>query len=257
MDSQRLIDQQLDILRLLYRFRFLTSSQISSLLKHNNIRITNYHLKQLTTGNYIDKHYSRSLGLANQPAVYYLASRSIRQLQGLEDIDKRALKRIYREKKRSQSFIAHSSFLADYFLYLRSESEKLGLTLHFFTKTDLLLHPYFIHPLPDAYFARVDKQGETKRYMLEVVEDSSPRFALRKRVEQYNDYLESGQFEEATGHPFPTILFICPGYASLIYLKKHVARIYEEMSLDETEVYLATREDAFQGKWEAVEPDDD
>ena len=257
MDSPKLSQAQFDILTFLYRFRFLTSLQLQKLLKHSNIRLTNYHLKNLITQNIIGKHYSRSLGLANIPAVYYLSSGSIKLLDDQVNFDKRALKRIYREKIRSQQFISHSSFMAEYYLFLRSESEKSKHTLHFFTKTDLLAHPYLIHPLPDAYFARVDNQKETKRYFVEVVEDSSPRFALRKRIEQYCDYIDDGKFTEATGHNFPTLLFICPGYASLIYLKKHIARIYEETSLDQIEIYIATKEQAFAGSWEKIEAEED
>ena len=85
----------------------------------------------------------------------------------------------------------------------------------------------------------------------------SPRFALRKRIEQYCDYIDDGKFTEATGHDFPTLLFICPGYASLIYLKKHIARIYEETSLDQIEIYIATKEQAFAGSWEKIEAEQD
>ena len=256
MDSQLLPTTQLDILHYLYRFRFLNSSQLQRLLNHNNIRLTNYHLKNLITYNYIGKHYSRSLGLANQPAVYYLSSGSIKVLSDSPDFDKRALKRIYREKIRSQQFIAHSSFIAEYFLHLGVELDKAKHTLHFFTKTDLLAHPYLIHPLPDAFFARVDTTGNTKRYFVEVVEDSSPRFALRKRIEQYCDYIDDGKFSEATGHDFPILLFICPGVASMIYLKKHISRIYEETSLDQIEIFIATKEGAFSGHWEKIEAEE-
>lgn len=257
MDSQSLPTTQLDILNYLYRFRFLTSTQLQRFLNHKNIRLTNYHLKNLITHNYIGKHYSRSLGLANQPAVYYLASGSIKILSESPNFDKRALKRIYREKIRSQQFITHSSFIAEYFLYLQAESVKTKHTLHFFTKTDLLAHPYLIHPLPDAYFARVDSTNKTKRYFVEVIEDSSPRFALRKRVEQYCDYIDDGKFTEATGHDFPILLFICPGIASMIYLKKHISRIYDETSLDQIQVFIATKEETFSGHWEQIEADNE
>lgn len=254
MDSYKLKNIQVDILTYLYRFRFLSSIQISKLI-NNTIRYTNYHLKVLSDKSLVNKHFSRSYGMAHQPAVYYLAPGSIKQLEHLEGVDKRALKRIYREKSRSQQFVSRCSFMADYFLYIRKESDKTNHKLFFFTKADLMLHPYFIHPLPDAYFARVDKNGETKRYMVEMVDDTSPRFALRKRVEQYCDYIDDGKFEEATGHNFPKLLFICPGYASLIYLKKHIARIYEETSLDQIEIYITTKEGAFTGSWEQITAD--
>ncbi len=255
--SHTLKPNQLAIINYLYRFRFLTSIQLQKLLTYKTLHLTNYHLKILTTQNYINKHYSRTLGLANQPAVYFLAPRSIKVLENVEGITARALKRIYREKIRSPQFIAHASFIADYYLFLRDDSLKTKQTLHFFTKSDLEVHPYIIHPLPDAYFARVDESGQTKRYFVEVTEEGSPRFALRKRVEQYNDYVEEGKFEEATNHPFPTILFICPTIGILIYLKKHLARMYEETSLDQVDIYLATREQAFAGAWEQIQAMDE
>lgn len=257
MDSQKLTTTQQDILHYLYRFRFLTSIQLQRLLNHKTIRLTNYHLQILSSLNYIGKHYTRTLGYANQPAVYYLASASIKVLSDLPNIEKRALKRIYREKIRSTQFIAHTSFIAEYYLFLRTESITSKNTLHFFTKTDLMAHPYLLHPLPDAYFARVAEDGTTKRYFVEVVDDSSPRFALRKRVEEYSNYIDDEKFQDATGHDFPRLLFICPGMGSLIYLKKHIARIYEETSLDQIEIYLATREGAFYGHWEQVEAEEE
>lgn len=257
MDSANLPTAQIDIIRYLYRFRFLTSRQLSHLLNHKQIRLTNYHLKILTSQNYIAKHYTRSFSQATQPATYFLSSGSIKLLKSLGDIDKRALRRVYREKMRSQAFVDRSLFMANYYLFLRDESKKTNHTLHFFTRTDLLAHPYVIHPLPDAYFARVGTDGETKRYFVELVDDSSPRFALRRRIEQYDEYIEEGKFEEVTGHPFPKILFICPGYASLIYLKKHLERIYDETSLDETEIYLAIQEEAFSGSWTPISAEDD
>jgi len=256
MDNPKLTAKQLDIINLLHRFRFLTSSQIQKLLNNKTTRLTNYHLKTLNAQNYIGKHYTRILGEGNQPAVYYLTTGSIKALEVNPDIQKTKLKYIYLEKIRSKQFISHAIFMADYYLYLLSESTKTNHQLHFFTKTDLQAHPYIIHPLPDAYFARVDTQGETKRYFVEVIDEGAPRFALRKRVEQYNNYLESGKFEATTKHPFPTILFICPSVGSKVYLKKYLIKMSEESSLDTISIYLATRIEAFTGEWEKVEAEE-
>jgi hypothetical protein len=257
MDNHALIDKQLTILKLLYRFRFLTSTHIQHLLNDKTPRLTNYHLKILTSQNYINKHYTRSLGSANQPAIYFLSSGSIKVLQNIEGIEPKTLQRIYREKIRSLQFISHALFIAQYYQYLLTESTKSSHTLHFFTKTDLLAHKYMIHPLPDAYFARVDDKQETKRYFVEVIDEGAPRFTLRKRIEQYTDYIDNGTFEEVTGHPFPTILLICPTLGIQIYLKKFLAKVYEETSLDQVSIYLTTQESAFLGEWVKVEPEDE
>ena len=54
MDNNILTDKQLTILKLLYRFRFLTSTHIQHLLNDKTPRLTNYHLKILTSQNYIN-----------------------------------------------------------------------------------------------------------------------------------------------------------------------------------------------------------
>jgi len=248
---------QLAIITYLYRFRFLTSKQLHSLLKLKSISLTNYHLQQLVTSSCIGKHYSRSLGLGNQPAIYYLESGSIPYLTSTKGFNKRTVKRIYREKIRSKQFIDHALFLADLYLFYQDNSGKTTDLAQFLTKTELANYPFFIHPLPDAYMVRTEKNGNKRRYLIEVVEDSSPRFALRKRIEQYCDYIDDGKFTEATGHAFPKLLFICPGYASLIYLKKHIARIYEETPLDQIEIYITTKEGAFTGSWEQIQAEDE
>ena len=257
MDNQTLTTKQLSILNSLYRFRFLTSTHIQHLLNDKTLRLTNYHLKILTAQNYINKHYTRSLGQANQPAVYFLASGSIKPLQNSQHLTAQSIKRIYREKTRSQQFITHAVFIAEYYLFLLKESQKTKHTLHFFTKTDLQAHPYILHPLPDAYFARVDTKQETKRYFVEVIDEGAPRFTLRKRIEQYTDYIDNGTFEEVTNHPFPTILLICPTLGIQIYLKKYLAKIYDESSLDQTSMYVTTQDGAFSGEWEKIEPDEE
>jgi hypothetical protein len=254
MDNpKKLTTKQATIINLLHRFRFLKSTQIQILLNDKTTHLTNDCLKTLTLRNYLGRRYTRILGEGNQPAIYYLAKKSLKALELNPNIEKTKLAYIYREKTRSKQFISRALFIADYYLFLANESEINTLKLHFFTKTDLQPHPYMIQPLPDAYFARIDPDGVTKRDFLEVIDEGMPRFALKKRVRQYNDYLESGEFEKTTNHPFPTILFICPNVGTKAYLKKYLIKTSEEASLDTVSLYLATRTEAFAGAWEKVE----
>ena len=51
-----------------------------------------------------------------------------------------------------------------------------------------------------------------------------------------------------------TFLFSEAPFSNLcMYLKKHIARMYDETSLDQIDVYLAAREEAFSRHWEKVE----
>ena len=255
MDRLKLNSTQLKIINYLYSFRFITSSQLQKLLGHKYVRTTNYHLNRLITKDLVGRNHSRKLGYGNLPAVYYLRYGSIPLLKKQTSTHDSALKRIYKERLRSQRFIGYCHFLVEYYLYLKDSTQKKGKELYFYTKTDLLTHHYFVHPLPNAFFSIIYKKGEVNRFFVETINDGSPRFAIRNRISQYSDYFDSGNFEKATGFPLPTLLIICPDIATMIYLTKHLERIYDETSLDRTQVYLSTREEVFTERWRNVEYD--
>jgi len=241
------------ILQHLLRFRFLTSIQIQKLLQLNSLHSTNHHLIKLSRQQTIGSLYSRTQKIAFQPAIYYLKSASIKQLN---ITDKKIIKRIYKEKSKSKTFIDHSTLIANYYIYLNNDSIKTKQTLNFFTKSDLLPHNYLIHPLPDAYFSRVDKKENIKRYFLEIIDEGAPRFSIRKRIDQYKNYIENKSFETATGYNFPTILFISPNKTINNYLKKYFEKIWDESNFDEISIYSATTEEAFNGSWHNLAPEE-
>lgn len=234
------------ILNYLLRFRFLTSIQIQKLLQTNSLHSINYYLTKLSRQQIIGIIYSRTKEKAFQPAIYYLKSASIKELN---ISDEKITKRIYKEKNRSKTFIDHSLLIADYYIYLNNDSIKTEQTLNFFTKSDLLPHAYIIHPLPDAYFSRVDKKENIKRYFLEIIDKDTPRFSIRKRIDQYNTYIENKTLEKNTGYKFPTILIICTNQTINNYLKKYFEKIWDESNFDDISIYSATIEEAFNGYW--------
>lgn len=253
MVKQKTTNNQTLILQHLLKFRFLTSTQIQQLLKLNSLHSTNHHLTKLSRQQIIGSLYSRKIETAFLPAIYYLKSASIKQLN---ITDKKIIKRIYKEKSRSKTFIDHSVLIADFYIYLNSDSIKNKQTLNFFTKTDLVFYNYIIHPLPDAYFVRTDKKGNIKRYFLEIIDENAPRFSIRKRIDQYNNYIENKTFENATGYEFPTILFICPNNTISNYLKKYFEKIWDESNFDDISIHSATKDDAFTGVWHNLKPEE-
>ena len=145
------------------------------------------------------------------------------------------LKRIYREKDRSRKLIEHSILLADYFLNLQAtiSTEKL----HFYTKTDLYTHTYLPTIRPDAYIAREGEQ--TKRYFLEIIDEGTPRFMIRKKISNYFDYFEENTWQNTTGHQFPTVLLLCPNATMMQFLQRHLSQVLEEEPNSEISFYLS------------------
>ena len=243
MENLTITPKQFEIVLLLYRFRFLDRTQIQKFLNHKDPRRINAWLKDLTEKKIIGRKYSRKLLDNTKPAVYHLATKSRKMLLEQSDAEEKILKRVYREKNRSRRLIDHCLLLTDIYFYLQKQSEDNSQKLHFFTKTDLARHYYLPYDRPDAYIATGDKENHKKRYFLEIIDEGIPRFMLRKRIEQYIEFYGSNKWQERTGHPFPSMLIVCPNETIKNFLHKHIGKVLEEEIEAEIDFFLATKED--------------
>lgn len=223
--------KQLEILTLIYRFRFLNRHHIQSLLNHKDPRRINSWLKELTEKNILGRLYSTKLKENTKPAIYYLATKSSKILLEQEDTNEKILRRAYRDKNASRKLITHSLFLTDVYLLLKEQTIKTKQELHFFTKTDLVEHYYLPYNRPDAYISLKDKK-QSKRYFLEIIDEGTPRFMLRKKISQYIDYFDEGTWNQRTLHDNPKLLFICPNQNIKDFLNRHIAQVLEEETSD-------------------------
>lgn len=223
--------KQLEILTLIYRFRFLNRTQLQTLLNHKDTKRINTWLKDLTDKNILGRIYSTKLKENTKPAIYHLATKSRKILLDQEDTNEKILNRAYRDKNASQKLINHSLFLADVFLLLKNDSLSNNQKLHFFTKTELADHTYLPYNRPDAYIALKDKK-QSKRYFLEIIDEGTPRFMLRKKISQYIEYFDEGIWKNRTLHDNPSLLFICPNQSIKEFLYKHIAQVLEEETSD-------------------------
>lgn len=223
--------KQLEILTLIYRFRFLNRTQLQTLLKHKDTKRINIWLKDLTDKNILGRIYSTKLKENTKPAIYHLATKSRKILLDQEETSKKILNRAYRDKNASQKLIGHCLFLADIYLLLKNESLKNKQELSFYTKTDLTDHSYLPYNRSDAYISLKTKK-QIKRYFLEIIDEGTPRFMLRKKISQYIEYFDEGTWKNRTLHDNPSLLFICPNQNLKDFLYKHIAQVLEEETSD-------------------------
>lgn len=235
----KITPKQLEILHLLYRFRFLNRHHIQSFLNHKDPKRINEWLKDLTSKQIIGRNYSKKLGENIQPAIYYLSSKSHRILKEQDNIDKRILKRVYRERLRSGRLIDHHLLLADIYFYLQSQAKESNQELHFFTKTDLTKHTYLPYQRPDAYIALKAGKDEVKRYFLEILDPDTPRFALRKKISDWCEYFDDNTWQETTQHHFPSILIVTSSESVKYFLNHHISQVLES-EMTEIDFYLST-----------------
>jgi hypothetical protein len=223
--------KQLEILKLIYRFRFLNRTQIQTLLNHKDAKRINTWLKDLTVKNVLGRNYSTKLKENTKPAIYYLATKSRKILLEQENTNEKILRRAYRDKNASEKLTNHCLFLVDIYLLLCKQSLENHQELHFFTKTDLAEHYYLPYNRPDAYIALKDR-NRIKRYFLEIIDEGTPRFMLRKKILQYIEYFDEGTWHDRTLYDNPPLLIICHNQNIYDFLFKYITQVLEEETSD-------------------------
>lgn len=205
-----LIDRQTEILKLLYRFRFLNRPQIQQLLHHKYSSRLNLWLNQLTQNSYIRRYFTK---LVNpQAAMYSLGTKGRKYLISLNDptIKKKFLDRVWREHLLSFQTKKHYLQVADLYLSVLALSENKAAKLDFYTKTELQNIKHIILPLPDAYFAIKEDSGLTNRYLVEIIDDFPARESLIKLIWNYFAYYSKGYWQAYAKKPFPNIIIVTP-----------------------------------------------
>ncbi len=218
--SLNITEKQQDILKLLYRFRFLKRSQIQKLLNHKDPKTINLWLKDLIEKEYIG---IRKIGYPYKIA-YCINSNGINYLKQYLKYDAKLLQKYYREKERSLSFITDNLLTADIYLDLAGRSsQKAKFDIHI--KSDCPNHKYsdlLLALKPHAYITQTTVY-EAKEYFVELISDQ-PKERLRQRIKNYLYFYQGMEWQEETGQDFPTILLICPSEELLEYIKGYAKR---------------------------------
>lgn len=233
-NTPSITSKQQEILKLLYKYRFLNRSQIQALLTHKDKRRIIAWLKDLREKQYIAWQYNPNDFVAKaKPATYYLSLNGIRHLRNLDIYPAGELRKRYKEPARTQAFVEQCLFIADSCLALQSKNDDsqqyVCVTPAEYVDSTSKYH-YLSELRPHLLFFKC--QGETmSNYLLENVALSLPRYQLRKRLKEYVEYL-ANEWSEASG-PLPVALFVCPTTADLVYVKRRVKLLLADLSDDE------------------------
>ncbi len=240
-ESPALSNKLVEIILLLLKFRFINRIQFQTLLHHKNHSRLLLWLTYLTEHGYINKYYDKTF--AGGSAVYSLGTTGRTYLKKHPEVTKGinllSLDRVWREKNNSLQFRNRWLFLVDVYLSLVGLTTKTMAELHFSTKTDLYGMDYMVLPLPDAYFAIVEKDKTIKRYFLDILPDVRAAI-LRKRIRQYVYYYDHNYWQDHTNKPFPEIILVFPTVQlknQLYYAIRKKLELVPDMNF-----YLTTRD---------------
>jgi len=223
--------KQQEILKLLYRYRFLDRTQIQALLGHKDKRRIISWLKDLREKQYIDWHYDSTDFISkSQPAIYYLSLNGIRYLRD-QEYPSQELKKRYKEPERKQTFIERCLLIAACCITLLNGS-KGDIKYSYVLPAGYvgLDNEYsFLGELqPQLYFSK--HQGDSiTNYLLESFDAALPRYQLRKRLKDYVNFLDEW---DNVDKPRPVALFVCATTADLMYVKRRVKGLTQDADVD-------------------------
>jgi hypothetical protein len=267
MKLPKITTKQQEILKLLYRYRFLNRIQIQKLMKHKDYRRINAWLKDLREKHYVEWIYSDHFLEKTKPAIYYLGLNGIRHLKQQTVTNKEGkerpqyplpeLRKRYRECERSESFIARSTLIADCCINLQAKTDQK-------IKYDIMLQADYVDSthnyrflaesdtiMPDLCIVKEEirsgqKENILTNYLLEVFDATLPRYRLKYRLSKYVEFLSDDEWESGDNDPSPIMLLVCPTTADLIYAKHRTKNLlnreWEEDDEDRPHVRFATTE---------------
>ncbi|MGF7229035.1 MAG: replication-relaxation family protein [Candidatus Saccharibacteria bacterium] len=256
----KLTKKQQEILKLLYRFRFLNRIQIQAFLGHKDPKTINLWLRDLRAKGYVEWIYSTHFAEKTKPAIYYLSLNGVRYLRTLtrtvEDEDKETaivptyppeeLRKRYKEPTRSQTYVDRCILVAECCIALeradtKNETEGKKVRHYYQTEADCLLERSYYHFIleseliqPSLVFCkdRLNDEGKEettlKSYILEVFDPTLPRYRMKKRLSDYVKYLDDEDItwkEQTNTEKLPIILFVCPRTTDLIYAKRRTRKL--------------------------------
>lgn len=218
--------KQQEILKLLYKYRFLNRTQIQTLLNHKDKRRIITWLKDLREKEYIDWQYDPTNFIAkSKPAIYSLSLNGIRHLRSLNEYPADELRKRYKDSTRTQVFIDRSMLVADCCIALAAKSDDnvrytFSLPADYIDPNDL--HHNLIELNPHLYISK--HQGDkVTEYLFESFEQTLPRYQLRKRLKDFVEYLNDADDPSSL-----ITLFVCASTADLLYVKRRVRMLADD-----------------------------
>lgn len=233
--------KQIYILKLIYKFRFVTVSLLSRYKGLKRGDSVSEALEILLKRDYIGKRYDKSYKLLGKGAAYYLESDG-RKLLGKEyNFNKKALHTMYSNNTIGEDFVDKQIDILRVCLALRNSYPN---TFDLFTKTELKDYDYFPDPPPDLYVNRLVHEDEAENgYLLDVLSDTQ-KFVLVKRINVYIEHYESGDWEQATESEYPTILLVCTDGRAEWRLQQEITKILQDRGMDDEIFFYTTTKKA-------------
>lgn len=226
--KSKLNDKQIHILKLAYKFRYLTTNNLARRLNitHNSAYSA---LTILNDTGYLGKLYDKSYKLAGKSARYYLTLEAVKFLSDKEfSLSKRVLSTRKSEGEKSTEFIDLQVELFTLYLDIKdSTSDNLVIL----TGSEMATLKGFIRPYPGLY---VQNRTNGKQYFVDLM-DGQHLFLAKKRIRKYIDHYESDKWEAKT---YPEVVIVRSRDSERKQLDWYIKQQLEDKYLDESDIRI-------------------
>ncbi len=220
--------KQIQLLKLLYKFRFVSSDFLAR-YKGVSRSSMNYSLDILRDQQLIGRRFDNTRKITGKGAMYYLTAAGVKELKQHVPLNDAVVHALYKNGVVTEDFMQTYLTVADVCLALKNTYPD---TFTMLTAAEAAPFNHLPKPRPNLYISRKELSNSTPNdYFLDVITDTR-RFAIKNKLNFYSEYYESGTWGKSA---FPALLLVCPDAASE---RKALAQI--EPLLVDFDIYVTT-----------------
>lgn len=218
---------QIELLKLLYKFRFTTAPLLSE-HKHKNLVTVTQSLKTLLDKKYIARNYSPAYKLAGRGAEYYLTNEGIRYLRQNYELSEAVLHAMYKNKTIGQPFIQKCLLIYQVYISLQNQYTQI---MKLYTRSEMQDAEGFPAPLPDLYLTFNDKD-----YLLDIFTEYL-FFYVKKRIDLIMKHYESDEWSDEV---YPTILLVFPDSRIEAKAQAYIEKVKDDAYIEDGDLNILT-----------------
>lgn len=223
---------QIHLLKIVYKFRFVTSSLIAD-YKHTDKDSLNKTLQRLVEQKYLIKDYDKSYRIDRKAARYSLAPIGRKLLRDEHGINRKTLHAMYNNKTVKEQFIVGCFTKMQIVINIKQAYPNI---FDIYTDIETARDTEFPKPRPNLYLNRIKPQDGINEYFVELHHET-PGFLIKKRFKALvQHYDEEGWAEEN----YPTLLFVLDSSRQEKTFSTFAQEVLESGGIDDLNVRTTT-----------------
>lgn len=222
MRERKLNLKQTDLIKLVYKFRYVTTDNAAK-QRNTSSNAAYSALENLFKNGYLGKIHKKSYRLQNKSARYYIDQKGIKYIKNnIQYIDPESLPSRLRDRSKSEDFIDQQ--VAIHAAYVTVQ-EKYGEKAKILTGPEMHSIEGIIKPLPSLYV----KPQHKKHFFIELT-DGQHLFIVKKRIRKYIENYEADEWE---WDEYPDVYILRNSKADRAKLEAYLEEKMDDNYLDE------------------------